>query len=141
MMRHTPISDPQPRLRLTEARIDHKWSQQDVADLIGTTHLNVSRWERGITKPGPYFRRKLCSLFGKSELELELEATPSSSAAVPAISASAQAEALFDPAIPLRPAIRLVGRDSELNSLKHRLYAGGNVALSALNGLPGVGKT
>ena len=140
-MRHTPISDPQPRLRLTEARIERKWSQQDVADRIGTTHLNVSRWERGITKPGPYFRRKLCSLFGKSEQELDLESTSASSAAVPAISASGDAEAFFDPTIPLQPAIRLVGRDNELNYLKHRLYAGGNVALTALNGLPGVGKT
>jgi tetratricopeptide (TPR) repeat protein/transcriptional regulator with XRE-family HTH domain len=140
-MRHTPISDPQPRLRLTEARNQRRWSQQDVADRIGTTHLNVSRWERGITKPGPYFRRKLCSLFGKSEQELDLESTPVSSAAVRAITASADAEALFDPTIPLQPAIRLVGRDNELNSLKQRLYAGGNVALTALNGLPGVGKT
>ena len=140
-MRHTPISDPQPRLRLTEARNERRWSQQDVADRIGTTHLNVSRWERGITKPGPYFRRKLCSLFGKSEQELDLESTPVSSAAVRAITASADAEALFDPTIPLQPAIRLVGRDNELNSLKQRLYAGGSVALTALNGLPGVGKT
>ena len=140
-MSHTAISDPQPRLRLTEARIERNWSQQDVADRIGTTHLNVSRWERGITKPGPYFRRKLCSLFGKSEQELDLESTPVSSAAVRAISASADAEALFDPTIPLQPAIRLVGRDNELNSLKQRLYAGGSVALTALNGLPGVGKT
>ncbi len=92
-MSHTAISDPQPRLRLTEARIERNWSQQDVADRIGTTHLNVSRWERGITKPGPYFRRKLCSLFGKSEQELDLESTPVSSAAVRAISASADAEA------------------------------------------------
>src|SRR6266567_4176396 len=141
MMSHTALSDPQPRLRLTEARIERNWSQQDVADRIGTTHLNVSRWERGITKPGPYFRRKLCSLFGKSEQELDLESTPVSSAAVRAISASADAEALFDPTIPLQPAIRLVGRDNELNSLKQRLYAGGSVALTALNGLPGVGKT
>ena len=140
-MSHTAISDPQPRLRLTEARIERNWSQQDVSDRIGTTHLNVSRWERGITKPGPYFRRKLCSLFGKSEQELDLESTPVSSAAVRAISASADAEALFDPTIPLQPAIRLVGRDNELNSLKQRLYAGGSVALTALNGLPGVGKT
>src|SRR5271165_535494 len=110
MMRHTPISDHQPRLRLTEARNERRWSQQDVADRIGTTHLNVSRWERGITKPGPYFRRKLCSLFGKSERELDLESTPISSATVPTILTSADADALFDPTIPLQPGIRLVGR-------------------------------
>jgi hypothetical protein len=32
----------------------------------------VSRWERGITTPNPYFRAKLCGLFGKSMQELEL---------------------------------------------------------------------
>lgn len=137
-MRRSPKSDPQPRLRLTEARIERNWSQQDVADHIGTTHLNVSRWERGITKPGPYFRSRLCSLFGKSEQELDLASTPSSSAAGSALASS---EALYDPAIPLQPAIRLVGRDDELTYLKQRLYAGGSVALTALNGLPGVGKT
>src|SRR5262249_51872412 len=99
MMRHTPKSDPQPRLRLTEARRERKWSQQDVADRIGTTHLNVSRWERGITKPGPYFRSRLCSLFGKSEQELDLASTPVS---IAADSAPATSEALFDPAIPLQ---------------------------------------
>jgi hypothetical protein len=39
---------------------------------LGTTPGNVSRWERGITSPGPYFRRKLCELFGSSAQELGL---------------------------------------------------------------------
>src|SRR5947209_15688307 len=112
-MRHTPVSDPQPRLRLTEARIERNWSQQDVADRIGTTHLNVSRWERGLTKPGPYFRSKLCSLFGKSEYELDL----ASSVVTLAEAASEEAEVLYDSAIPLQPSVRLVGRDDELNYL------------------------
>jgi tetratricopeptide (TPR) repeat protein len=49
--------------------------------------------------------------------------------------------ALYDPAIPLQPAIQLVGRDGDIARIKQRLCAGGNVALTALNGLPGVGKT
>ncbi len=36
---------------------------------------------------------------------------------------------------------KLVGRDDLLCDLKQRLFAGGSVALTALNGLPGVGKT
>src|ERR1700688_173111 len=68
-------TNPRPRLRLTEARISLKLSQQELADRIGTTDVNISRWERGLTRPGPYFRQKLCALFGKSEAELELEAT------------------------------------------------------------------
>ena len=67
---------PQPRLRLTEARTRKNWSQHDVANHIGTTYVNISRWERGITKPGPYFRRKLCELYGKSEEELDFGPVP-----------------------------------------------------------------
>ena len=64
---------PQPRLHLAEARLSRDWSQQEVAERIGTNYVNVSRWERGVTKPTPYFRRKLCHLFGKTEQELDLE--------------------------------------------------------------------
>jgi tetratricopeptide (TPR) repeat protein/transcriptional regulator with XRE-family HTH domain len=140
-MRRSLQSAPRPRLRLAEARAQHQWSQQDVADRIGTTYLNVSRWERGLTKPGPYFRNKLCSLFGKSEQELDLDSTEASSSPLHAETASASVETLLDPAIPLQPAIRLVGRDAELTRLTKRLLTSGNVALTALNGLPGVGKT
>jgi DNA-binding XRE family transcriptional regulator len=42
---------------------------------------------------------------------------------------------------PPLPPYTLVGRDILLNDLKKRLLAGGTLALSALNGLPGVGKT
>src|SRR5260370_19990916 len=48
------------------------WSQLEVADQIGTTPLNVSRWERGITFPTAHFRQELCTLFGKSAGELGL---------------------------------------------------------------------
>ena len=135
----TPRSDAQPRLKLTQARTEHKWSQQDVADLIGTTGLNVSRWERGITRPGPYFRAKLCKLFGKDPQELDLG--PALAPSEPATPPSTPNEPLYDGAIPLRPPTRLVGRENELAQLKQRLFAGGIAALTALNGLPGVGKT
>lgn len=42
---------------------------------------------------------------------------------------------------PRVPNWELVGRDEILGDLKRRLFVGGNLALSALNGLPGVGKT
>lgn len=172
-------AEPRPRLGLTEARIALGKSQQEVADDLGTTHVNVSRWERGITKPNPYFRRKLCRLFGKTEEELDLVIVPASREAGGVVlrgpmggrAAGAnnpstqplsysQADvieapklpmtdplpdladmALYDPAIPLQPAIQLVGRDGDIERIKQRLCAGGNVALTALNGLPGVGKT
>ena len=151
--------ESQPRIRLTEARNARGWSQMEMADQLGTTYVNVSRWERGITRPSPYFRKKLCTLFGKTELELELvqESEPLSEAGegapgtradtLPATVAERGAGApvltgaLYDPSIPLPPTIHLVGRDEELANLRLRLRSGGSVALTALNGLPGVGKT
>ncbi len=162
-----PVADvPRPRMRLVEARMLRGWSQQEVAERLGTTHVNVSRWERGITKPNPYFRRKLCRLFGLTEEELDLAptlpegketrgdgvtATPAE-AAPAAVSAAETAPPqeeprapaapiIIDPMIPLRSPLRLVGRDAELARIKQRLFAGDAVALTALNGLPGVGKT
>ncbi|MBE3558575.1 MAG: tetratricopeptide repeat protein [Ktedonobacteraceae bacterium] len=162
-------TEPKPRLRLIDARTNRRMSQQDVATELGTTHVNVSRWERGITKPGPYFRRKLSALFGKSEQDLDLLPTPaeddaapslttgsggappgrpatpddngSRSAPSPAISAPATPTALYDPVIPLKSNFPLVGRDDDLRLIRQRLLAGGSVALTALNGIPGVGKT
>lgn len=152
--------ESQPRVHLTEARNARRWSQQEVAERLGTTYVNVSRWERGITRPSPYFRKKLCMLFGKTERELDLayETEPLPAApeapgrggrgsAPPAfadhasVSSTAGGAVLYDPSIPLPPAIHLVGRDEELAHLRRRLLAGGSVALTALNGLPGVGKT
>lgn len=60
------------RTRLADERRGRRWSQQEVADRIGTTQHNVSRWESGATTPSPYFHAKLCELFGKSALELDL---------------------------------------------------------------------
>ncbi|QBD78944.1 helix-turn-helix domain-containing protein [Ktedonosporobacter rubrisoli] len=166
-MRTSKTTD-QPRLRLTEARKNRGWSQKELADLIETTHVNISRWERGITRPSPFFRRKLSKLFGKTEEELDLHITqgnegeeepertaePAAGASQAAVASTPEARStptetpgyalpkpIYDPAIPLRPEIRLVGRDTDLSQLRARLRAGGSVALTALNGLPGVGKT
>jgi tetratricopeptide (TPR) repeat protein/transcriptional regulator with XRE-family HTH domain len=156
-------SGSQPRVRLTEARNARGWSQQEVADQLGTTYVNVSRWERGITRPSPYFRKKLCVLFGKAEQDLDLvqenevqpvvgepfqvhanQPAPVALASTPPQLASAPYPApgvLYDPSIPVPPQIPLVGREEELARLRKRLSGGGSVALTALNGLPGVGKT
>ncbi len=42
------------------------WTQKYVAQGIGTTEQNVSRWERGQTVPDTYYRQKLCDLFEMS---------------------------------------------------------------------------
>jgi len=68
---NTTIQFPS-RQRLVAERMRRRWTQLEVADQLETTPGNVSRWERGITTPGPYFRHKLCELFGRSAQELGL---------------------------------------------------------------------
>ncbi len=60
-----------PRLR--DARVERGWSQQELAHLVGTMPVNISRWENGSHFPTPYFRKRLSELFGKTPAELGLE--------------------------------------------------------------------
>ncbi len=136
-----------PNLQLKRARESRGWSQEYVAREVGTDAFTVSRWERGITMPSPHFRQQLCSLFDLSAAELGLVPSEQNE---PSGQVTGQSEAIppvpaviLDPAIPPPLSIEhaLVGRDELLRQLKQRLLNGGRVALSALNGLPGVGKT
>src|SRR5690348_3049394 len=140
----------QPRTKLIEARLQRHLSQQQLAERIGTNYVNVSRWERGITRPGPYFRRKLSHLFGKTEEELDLalgsdevfagsSPSPTNAALDTAVSPvpgesvpapSPSSEAIYDPSIPLPPPLHLVGRDDELANLRTQLRSGGSVAMT-----------
>lgn len=142
-----------PNLLLKRAREQRGWSQDDVAREVGTEAFTVSRWERGIALPSPYFRKQLSSLFGLSPAELGLVPAKTDEAGdappveqVNAGTSSPLAPSVFpllDPAIPppLPQEHGLVGRDNLLLQLKQRLLRGGRLALSAINGLPGVGKT
>lgn len=123
------------------------WSQKYVADQLGADHYYLSRWEHGAATPSPYYRRKLCLLFGKNARELgllkeeseERRETPEGQP----LAAPGPGTRIDDPAIPLPFAggYRLVGRDDILPQLKQRLFDSRNVVLTALNGIPGVGKT
>src|SRR5207248_10930680 len=100
------------RERLAQARYQRDWSQQELADLLGTTPLNISRWERGLTSPNPYFRHKLCALFSLSEIELGLRPDPSLTLP-PGETLKEAAVSRFpltDPFLPLPAAVPLVGR-------------------------------
>ncbi|GAC1622051.1 MAG: hypothetical protein NVS4B11_15640 [Ktedonobacteraceae bacterium] len=156
MDRQPQIPQTAPRSLLVEARKDKEWSQREVADLIGTTYVNISRWERGLTKPSSYFRSRLCKLFGKTEEELDLRPPRQETAPVPTTLLAATASAaptvitsdiltlpIYDLSIPQPSTTHLIGRDMLLARLKEHLCSGDahNLALTALNGLPGVGKT
>ena len=125
------------------------WSQNDLAEQIGTTALSVSRWESGITVPKHHFRRKLCTLFDKSaeELGLLVVDAENGTGSQEVLSSDYNSQSsgplaqLYDPAIPfsfLREGT-LIGRQIELEYLKHQLLA--HVDSIAIFGLPGVGKT
>ncbi|HEX7736400.1 MAG TPA: tetratricopeptide repeat protein [Ktedonobacteraceae bacterium] len=136
-----------PNNALKHERELRGWSQARVAEEIGTTALNVGRWERGSSLPYPHFREKLCQLFGKDARELRLLDDDSAADGVlveARESANMAGErAIYDPAIPLPPAhnSRLVGRDALLARLRQVLRVGERSVLVALHGLPGAGKT
>ena len=49
------------------------WSQQYVAEAIEAPDASyVSRWERGVVSPSPYYQERLCRLFGRNAQELGL---------------------------------------------------------------------
>jgi transcriptional regulator with XRE-family HTH domain len=133
------------------------WSQARVAEALGVSTHTVIRWEQRRVIPYPYYREQLAQLFGKSVQELDLlppEQQPGSQLALPQEPAAAFAAAsppnvspppplLLDPASPrlMGRTGSLVGRAALLAQIKARLFAGQSLALTALDGLPGVGKT
>lgn len=136
-----------PNQQLKQARLRQGWSQEYVAREVGTDAFTVSRWERGVTQPGPHFRQKLSALFNLSILELGMLTQEKAEAVVNTLSTPdsqvPQPAQVLDPAIPsaLAGEYGLVGRDNLLRNLKQQLLVGKHAARCALNGLPGVGKT
>ncbi len=61
-----------PNERLRHQREIYGWSRNYVAEKIESDPQTVARWERGKTFPSPYYRQKLCELFGKKADELGL---------------------------------------------------------------------
>ncbi|MDQ2714896.1 MAG: tetratricopeptide repeat protein [Chloroflexota bacterium] len=137
-----------PNKLLQQERERKNWTQLRLATEIGTTPFNVSRWERGLTFPGPHFRDKLCVLFRKRPEELGLlrstidepgdaveEATnlrQPGAASLPLV---------YDSSVPSVSTATpgLVGRAALLQRLTHALLT--QRGALALCGLPGVGKT
>ncbi|MGZ3644451.1 MAG: tetratricopeptide repeat protein [Ktedonobacteraceae bacterium] len=124
--------DKKPPLnsRLHDARLEHGWSQQDVAELVGTTFVNISRWENGSNFPNPYYRQKLCDVFGKTLAELGL------------IPPHLAANRIWT--VPFVRNPFFTGREPLLKLLHERLSTTRMAALTqaqALYGLGGIGKT
>src|SRR5436305_8060529 len=52
-----------PETSLKNLRATRSLSQSEVAEVIGTNANTISRWERGVTTPSLYYRRKLAEFF------------------------------------------------------------------------------
>nr|WP_220195153.1 NB-ARC domain-containing protein [Ktedonospora formicarum] len=114
-----------------------QWSQQEVADRLGTTRPNVSRWEAGITTPGPYFRTKLCELFCKNAHELGLFSEPKDHAQDLPIAPPSDIPCWV---IPYSSNPYFTGREECLVQLIQDLCINPE-SIQVITGLPGVGKT
>ena len=129
-------------------RIRRGWTQQALADKIGTTPLNVGRWERGLTLPYLYFRQKLSEVFEKSFYELGIAEEGAdedglSARATASISSGETSSPLWN--VPYRRNIFFTGREEILGYLRTILLSEERpVAISqpqAISGLGGIGKT
>jgi tetratricopeptide (TPR) repeat protein/transcriptional regulator with XRE-family HTH domain len=138
---------PSVNSRLREARLERGWSQQELADLVGTTPVNVSRWENGSNFPVPYYRQKLSEALGKTLAELDLL-----SSSPPQDVVTKPPELVLLPSLPVSRVVNIpvtrnpyfTGRQQLLESLHDRLSTAKMAALTqaqALYGLGGVGKT
>lgn len=61
-----------PNRKLQRQRELKGWSQEKLAQEVGTTAKIVGRWERGESKPTPYYRQKLIQIFNMNAEELDL---------------------------------------------------------------------
>lgn len=130
--------------KLIQARMEHSWTQDAVAEQIGTTLVSVSRWERGITIPGPYYRKKLCGLFGKSETDLGIakEKPAASVEVLEQVSGEhlQQSQNLWN--MPYQRPPFFTGREGVLQDLRKKFStASSSVVTAAISGLGGIGKT
>lgn len=126
------------------------WTQSYVAEQVGTTQINVSRWENGITAPSPYFRQQLSELFGKSIQELGLisesseEHTTDAIVVTDAPTSHERSSPLPLWYVPYRRNPFFTGRDEILAHLHTALKKGKTASLTqaqAISGLGGIGKT
>ena len=126
-------------------------TQSQVAEHIGTTQINVSRWENGNTLPSPYYRQQLSDFFGKSIQELGLlheNNEEHEKATVPDTSTSNISQAAISSLpiwhVPYRRNPFFTGREDTLAHLHAVLKSTKTASLTqaqAISGLGGIGKS
>ena len=152
----------QPNNLLSRERLLRGWTQREVGNQVGTDDYTVSRWERGKAVPSPYFRQKLCDLFGKNAQELGLltirvdeethPPTPSNSKLIKHLENDEDSTHYVQDKIallsywnvPYQRNAFFTGREQTLQMLHQLLYqpeAAAPLQSYALSGLGGIGKT
>src|SRR6266702_5129357 len=130
--------------RLKQERERRAWTQNEVAERIGTTQINISRWENGVTVPSPYYRQRLAELFGKGIQELGLIPESSEEVSTPSGTPDSRTSIPSLPIwnVPYRRNPFFTGREEILTHLYTVLRNSKAVGLTqALSGLGGIGKT
>ena len=134
--------------RLKRERELRGWTQSDLAERIGSTQVNVSRWEKGVTVPSPYYRQRLGELFSKNLQELGF--VSGSDEEHDEANSSPDADARTSPSfptiwsVPYRRNPFFTGREEVLSHLHDALTGGKTAVLTqalAISGLGGIGKT
>jgi len=113
------------RLRYERQRLN--WSQEELAQAIGTTSLSVNRWEHDKALPRPRHRAELCRVFNMSAdvlFDLQGHRSPE-----PACSWN----------VPHLRNLYFTGREAILARLQETFEAGKTI--QAITGLGGIGKT
>src|SRR5262249_55223389 len=142
-----------PNILLRQARELRGWSQKFVAEQIDApATCYISRWERGRTIPSPFYREKLCRLFGKDALELgfflskepqEVPSITSNAATVSQTQVTSYSKVFFFETSGLltKHVPSLAGRREVVQHVIQKLCSEQKKNVLALYGLPGVGKT
>jgi tetratricopeptide (TPR) repeat protein len=113
------------RLRYERQRLN--WSQEELAQAVGTTSLSINRWEHDKALPRPRHRAELCRVFNKSaDVLFELQSHQASEPA--SIWNVSQLRNLY-----------FTGREAILARLHDAFKAGKTI--QAINGMGGMGKT
>jgi len=139
-----------PNTRLKREREQRGWTQSELAERVGSTQVNVSRWEQGTTVPSPYFRQRLGELFGKSieQLGFIAESDDERHEEATSFTGTASPRDMLSPPslwnVPHRRNFYFTGREEILSDLYNVLRNSKAAALNqaqAISGLGGIGKT
>jgi transcriptional regulator with XRE-family HTH domain len=76
---------------LKEARLDHGWTQTQLASMIGVSDRAYRAWENGDAYPSDLPLRRLAKVFGKKPEELGLEKKPTQPKTSPTYATLSQA--------------------------------------------------